>query len=106
MKMLIRKFDGIWKRDRAPHAFPAPDLNGTSERRHPFSVSRLDSRHVMVERCAPWLKPRPTKRGDTSIAAVRRADTGLAAPRHLFSAQAAHTTPCPKQISVPRHAYR
>ncbi len=108
MKILIRKFDGIWKRDRAPHAFPAP--NGTRERRHPFSVSRIDSRHVMVERSAPsvlsWLKPRPAKRGDTSIAAVRRADTGLAAPRHFCSAQAAHTTPYPEQISVPRHAYR
>src|ERR1700678_1306441 len=106
MKILIRKFDGIWKRDRAPHAFPAPDLNGTRERHHPFSVSRFDSRHVM-ERSAPsvlsWLKPRHTKRGDTSIAAVRRAATGLAAPRNLCSAQAAHTTPCPKQISVPRH---
>src|SRR5580698_180956 len=110
MKMLIRKFDGIWKRDRAPHAFPAPDRNGTRERHHPFSVSRLDSRHLMVERCAPsvlsWLKPRPAKRGDTSIAAVRRADTGLAAPRHLCSAQTAHTTPYPTRISVPRHAYR
>ena len=110
MKILIRKFDGIWKRDRAPHAVPAPAPNGTRERRHPFSVSRLDSRHVMVERCAPsvlsWLKPRPAKHGDTSIAAVRRAGTGLAAPRHLCSAQAAHTTPYPKQISVPRHAYR
>jgi hypothetical protein len=28
MKILIRKFDGIWERDRAPHAFPAPDPNG------------------------------------------------------------------------------
>ena len=52
MKILIRKFDGIWKRDRAPLALPAPAPNGTRERRHPFSVSRLDSRHVMVERCA------------------------------------------------------
>src|SRR5580692_4569728 len=110
MKILIRKFDGIRKRDRAPHPFPAPDPNGARERRHPFSVSRLDSRHLMVERCAPsvlsWLKPRPAKRGDTSIAAVRRADTGLAAPRHLCSAQTAHTTPYPTRISVPRHAYR
>ena len=89
MKILIRKFEGIWKRDRAPHPFPAPDPNGARERRHPFRVSRLDSRHVMVERCAPsvlsWLKPRPAKRGDTSIAAVRRAGTCVAAPRHLCS---------------------
>ena len=53
MKILIRKFEGIWERDRAPYAFPAPAPNGARERRHPFRVSRLDSRHVMVERCAP-----------------------------------------------------
>ncbi len=76
MKILIRKFSGIWERDRAPHAFPAPDPNGRRERRHPFRVNRPDSRHVVVERFAPsvlsWLKPRPAKRGDTGIAAVRR----------------------------------
>src|ERR1700722_8715402 len=110
MKILIRKFDGIWERDRAPHAFPAPAPNGTRERRHPIRVSRLDSRHVMVERCAPsvlsWLKPRPTKRGDTSIAAVRRAGTCVAAPRHLCSGKR-HTPRLTQNGSACRwHAYR